>query len=121
MFTRAYYWPLSLARCTDILFCFPKLILIVILRATFTNFSTFRSVIELKLNHAEGEEYSETMHSFECDYTEVGSGGRIAFVTAIHLQAEVSVSVCPSLQYLNTLMTALHNIVTLLFVFLCIC
>jgi len=76
---------------------------------------------KLKFNHAEGEEYSETMHSFECDYTEVGSGGRIAFVTAIHLQAEVSVSVCPSQQYLNTLMTALHNIVTLLFVFLCIC
>jgi hypothetical protein len=76
---------------------------------------------KLKFNHAEGEEYSETMHSFECDYTEVGSGGRIAFVTAIHLQAEVSLSACPSLQYLNTLMTALHNIATLLFVFLCLC
>ena len=31
VFTRAYYWPLSLARFTDILFCFPELILIVIL------------------------------------------------------------------------------------------
>ena len=76
---------------------------------------------KLKFNHAEVEEYSETIHSFECDYTEVGSGGRIEFVTAIHLQAEVSLCVCPSLQYLNTLMTALHNIVTMLFVFLCIC
>lgn len=74
-----------------------------------------------KLNHTEAKEYSETMRLFECDCTEVGSGGRIVFVTAIHLQAEVTLSACPSLQYLNTLMTALHNIVTLLFVFLCIC
>ena len=76
---------------------------------------------KLKLNHIEAKECSEIMQSFECDCTEVGSGGRIAFVTAIHLQAEVSVSVCPTLQYLNTLMTALHNIVTLLFVSLYIC
>jgi len=26
VFTRVYYWPLSLARCIAVLFCFPKLI-----------------------------------------------------------------------------------------------